>query len=258
MRRRRVHHAARRRSCLAPRGARSSRPCRWLGFLSSRSSSESAVDVAGFRRGLAQLGFIEGQNVSIEYRWADNRYDRLPALASDLVRRQVAVIAALGGPVTALAVKEATTTIPFVFISGVDPVKLGLVVSFARPGGNATGLNIFITAVEAKRLGLLNELLPGAGRIGVIVNPNSPELDSQLTDLDTAARASGRKLDIVRAGNEGEIDAALRLSRQPARKRSWSPLIRSSTAAASTSSAWPRGTRCQRFMKHAVMPSPAG
>ena len=129
-------------------------------------------------------------------------------MAADLVGRKVAVIAALGGPVTGLAVKSATTTIPFVFITGVDPVKLGFVTSFARPDGNATGVNMFITAVEAKRLGLLHELVPAAAQIGVIVNPNSPEGDIQLSDLQTAARAIGSQLHVLWAGNEGEIDTA--------------------------------------------------
>jgi putative tryptophan/tyrosine transport system substrate-binding protein len=176
-----------------------------IGFLSSRSPDESAPDVARFRQGLAQVGYVENQNLAIEYRWAENRYERLPALAADLVGRQVAVIAALGGPVTALAVKAATKTVPFVFITGVDPVKLGLVASFARPGGNATGLNIFITAVEAKRLGLLRELVPTAARIAVIVNPNSPEVDSQLSDVQTAAGAIGWELRILRVGTEGGV-----------------------------------------------------
>jgi putative ABC transport system substrate-binding protein len=179
-----------------------------IGFLSSRSPGESAPDVAGFRQGLAQVGYVENQTVAIEYRWAENRYERLPALAADLVSRQVAVIAALGGPVTALAVKGATKSIPFVFITGVDPVKLGLVASFARPGGNATGLNIFITAIEAKRLGLLRELVPSAVRSAVIVNPNSPELDSQLSDVQTGAGAIGWELQILRVSSEAEFDPA--------------------------------------------------
>src|SRR5262249_13179487 len=172
------------------------------------SAGESASDLAGFRQGLAQAGYVENQNVAIEYRWAENRYERLPALVADLVARQVAVIAALGGPVTALAVKAATKTIPFVFITGVDPVKLGLVVSFARPGGNATGLNIFITAIEAKRLGLLRELVPTAARIAVIVNPNSPEVESQVNDVQAGVGAIGWEAQILRVGSEAEFDTA--------------------------------------------------
>ena len=177
-----------------------------VGFLSSRSPLDSELDVAGFRLGLAQAGYVEHQNVTIEYRWAENQYDRLPNLAADLVRRQVRVIAAVGGPVTALAVKAATKTIPFVFISGVDPVKLGLVDSFAKPGGNSTGVNMFTTAVEAKRLGLLHELVPTASKIAVIVNPNSPELDRQLGDLKAAAQTIGRELQIFQVGAETEFD----------------------------------------------------
>ena len=191
---------------LAARGQQPAMPV--IGFISSRSPGESEPDVAGFRQGLAQAGYVEHQNVAIEYRWAENRYEQLPGLAADLVMRQVAVITAVGGPVTALAVKAATKTIPFVFISGVDPVKLGLVASFAKPGGNATGINNLITAVEAKRLGLLHELLPAANRIAVIANPNSPEVDSQLSDVQTAAGAIGRKLQILRVGTESEFDTA--------------------------------------------------
>jgi ABC-type uncharacterized transport system substrate-binding protein len=191
---------------LAARAQQAAMPV--IGFLSSRSAGESATDLAGFRQGLVQAGYIENQNVGIEYRWAENRYERLPSLAADLVDRRVTVIAAVGGPVTALAVKAATKTVPFVFITGVDPVKMGLVANFARPGGNATGVNMFITAVEAKRLGLLHELVPAAAQIGVIVNPNSPEGDIQLSDLQTAARAIGRQLHVSRAGKEGEIDTA--------------------------------------------------
>jgi putative ABC transport system substrate-binding protein len=178
-----------------------------IGFLNSGSAEPLAPMVAGFHRGLKEVGYVEGQNLLIEFRWAENQLDRLPALAADLVGRRVAVIAATGGPVTGLAVKSTTTIIPFVFISGVDPVKLGLVASLNRPGGNATGVNMFITAVEAKRLGLLHELVPAAARIAVIVNPNSPEVDAQLSDLQAAARTNGRELHILRAGNEEEIEA---------------------------------------------------
>jgi ABC-type uncharacterized transport system substrate-binding protein len=179
-----------------------------IGFLSSRSPDESTIEVAGFHRGLGESGFVEGRNVAIQYRWADNRYDQLPALAADLVARRVAVIAAVGGPVTGLAVKAATPIIPLIFISGVDPVKLGLVASLNRPGGNATGVNMFITAVEAKRLGLLHELVPAAALIAALVNPNSPELDAQLNDVQAAARTIGVRLQILRARSEAEIEAA--------------------------------------------------
>ena len=173
-----------------PVTARAQPPLPVVGFLSSRSPTESELDLAGFRQGLSQSGYVEHQNVAIEYRWAENQYDRLPALAAELVKRQVRVIAAVGGPTTALAVKAATKTIPFVFTTGVDPVKLGLVDSFAKPGGNATGVNMFITAVEAKRLGLLHELVPSASPIAVIINPNSPEIDRQLSDCRPPLRLS--------------------------------------------------------------------
>jgi putative tryptophan/tyrosine transport system substrate-binding protein len=156
-----------------PAAARAQSSLPVVGFLSSRSPAESELDVAGFRQGLSQSGYVEDQNVAIEYRWAENQYDRLPALAAELVKREVRVIAAVGGPVTALAVKAATKTIPFVFVVGVDPVKLGLVNSFAKPGGNATGVNMFITAIEAKRLGLLHELVPSARQIAVIESEQS-------------------------------------------------------------------------------------
>jgi putative ABC transport system substrate-binding protein len=179
-----------------------------VGFLSSRAAAESENDAAAFRRGLAQAGYVEHQNVTIERRWADNQYERLPALAAELVTRQVNVIVAVGGPISALAVKAATKTIPFVFITGVDPVKLGLVDTFAKPGGNATGVNMFITAVEAKRLGLLHELIPSANQIAIMVNPKSPELDRQLSDLQAAGRAIGSKLQIFRVGAESEFESA--------------------------------------------------
>jgi ABC-type uncharacterized transport system substrate-binding protein len=198
---------------LAARAQQAAMPV--IGFISSRSPGESEPDVAGFRRGLAQAGYVEHQNVAIEYRWAENRYEQLPGLAGDLVMRQVAVITAVGGPVTALAVKAATKTIPIVFISGVDPIKLGLVASFAKPGGNATGINNLITAVEAKRLGLLHEVAPMVSRIAVIVNPNSPEVDSQLSDVQTAARAIGRELQILRVGTESEFDTPSQLFLRP-------------------------------------------
>jgi putative ABC transport system substrate-binding protein len=179
-----------------------------IGFLSSRSASDSVAELAAFKRGLKEIGFVEGENVTIEYRWADNRYDNLPKLAADLVALGPAAIATAGGPVTGLAVKTATSTIPFTFLSGIDPVKLGLVDSFNRPSGNATGVNLFITAVESKRLGLLHELMPKAASIAVIANSKSPEVATQLKDVQGAAEKIGVELKIMMVGNTKEIEDA--------------------------------------------------
>jgi putative ABC transport system substrate-binding protein len=179
-----------------------------IGFLSSAAPGPLAYAMPAFRAGLSEAGFTEGQNVAIEYRWAENQYDRLPALAADLVSRKVAVIAAVGGPAPGLAVKATNTSIPFVFVSGTDPVKLGLVASFNRPGGNATGVNILITAIDAKRFGLLHELVPAATRFACVVNPNSPEADIQVGNVQEAAQSTGRELRIFKAGTEREIDEA--------------------------------------------------
>ena len=188
--------------------ARAQHPMPVIGFLSSRSAGDSVIEIAAFKRGLKEMGFVEGGNVAIEYRWADNRYEDLPKLAADLVALGPVVIATLGGPVTGLAVKAATTTIPFTFISGIDPVKLGLVDSFARPSGNATGVNLFITAVEAKRLGLLHELVPRAASIAVIANAKSPEVATQLKDVQEAAQSIRVELKILMVENEKEIQTA--------------------------------------------------
>jgi putative ABC transport system substrate-binding protein len=179
-----------------------------IGFLSSGSPNAFAHLVAAFRQGLGETGYIEHRNVGIEYRWAEGQFDRLPALAADLVRLQVAVIAATGGPVPGRAAKAATATIPIVFISGTDPVQEGLVASLNRPGGNATGVNVLLTAMEGKRLGLLRELVPNAALIAVLLNPGLPSFDGQLNDVQAAARSVGQRLHIMRAGNDGEIDAA--------------------------------------------------
>jgi putative tryptophan/tyrosine transport system substrate-binding protein len=179
-----------------------------IGFLSSVSAAPFAQFVAAFRRGLGEAGFIEGQNVAIEFRWAEGQYDRLPALAADLVRRGVAVIAATGGPASGQAAKAATATIPIVFISGTDPVQEGLVASLNRPGGNATGVNVLLSAMEGKRLGLLRELVPNAGLIGALLNPAMPTFDGQVNDVQEAARAVGQQLLILRASSEEEIEAA--------------------------------------------------
>jgi putative ABC transport system substrate-binding protein len=172
------------------------------------AQGESELVEAAFRQGLKDSGYAEGQNVHIAFRWAEGRYDRLPALVASLVDIRVAVIAAAGGQAVPLAAKAATSTIPIVFVSGEDPVKLGLVASLNRPGGSATGVSMFLSEMEAKRLALLYELVPTATMIGVIVNPSSPSIDTQLREINSAARALGRQIQIVNATNERELDAA--------------------------------------------------
>jgi putative ABC transport system substrate-binding protein len=179
-----------------------------IGFLSSRSPGESKHLVAAFRAGLQTGGYVEGQSVAIEYRWAEGQYDRLPALASDLVRRAVAVLVTTGGEPSALAAKAATSTIPIVFTVGGDPVKVGLVASLNRPGGNATGVSLLTTAPEAKRLGLLKELVPSAAVFGVLINPNYQEAEAQSQEVREAARAIGRQVRIANAANDRELEAA--------------------------------------------------
>src|SRR5262249_3275181 len=166
-------------------------------------------DVAAFRKGLNETGYSEGQNVAIEYRWADGRYDRLSDLAADLAQRRVSVIAIPGTTAAALAAKAATTTIPIVFGVGDDPVKIGLVSSLARPGGNLTGINFFSVETVAKRLGLLHELVPKAVRIAVLINPaNAPIAEVMLRDTPAAARAIGLQIQVLNASTSREIDAA--------------------------------------------------
>jgi putative tryptophan/tyrosine transport system substrate-binding protein len=180
-----------------------------VGFLSSRSPDESKHLVAAFRAGLQTGGgYVEGQNVTIEYRWAEGQYGRLPELAIDLVRLGVVVLVATGGEPSALAAKAATSTIPIVFSIGGDPVKFGLVASLGRPGGNTTGVSLLTTAPEGKRLGLLKELAPGAGVFGVLINPNSPAAEAQVRALQEAASAIGRQIQIANAGSDPELAAA--------------------------------------------------
>src|SRR5215470_1207279 len=183
-------------------------PMRVIGFLNSASADAYTRFLESFRRGLGEVGFVEGQNVGIEFRWAEGQYNRLPELATDLVRRRVAVIVATGGPAAGQAAKAATATIPIVFISGADPVREGLVESLNRPGRNATGVNPLLPAMEGKRLGLLREVVPNAALIGVLLNSAMPAFDRQLSDVEAAARSVGQRLYILRATNEGEIDAA--------------------------------------------------
>ena len=179
-----------------------------VGFLNSASPATYSHLLGAFRLGLKESGFIEGENVTIEYRWAENEFDRLPALARELVRRQVAVIAATGGIHSALAAKAATSTIPIVFNIGDDPVRLGLVASVARPGGNVTGVNNFIYELVAKRLALLRELVPSAARVAVLVNPANAQTATTLRDVEAAARPAGLQIQIAKAGTAREIDAA--------------------------------------------------
>jgi ABC-type uncharacterized transport system substrate-binding protein len=179
-----------------------------IGFLSARSPGESANVVAAFRKGLNEAGYIEGQNVHIAFRWAEGRYDRLPGLAAELVQIRVTVIAAGGGTVSALAAKAATAMIPVVFISDDDPVKVGLVASFNRPGGNVTGVHQFTTGLEAKRLGLLHELVPNATTIAVLVNPDYPDAETQIREVQEAARSFGLQLQVMKASGERDFDTA--------------------------------------------------
>jgi putative ABC transport system substrate-binding protein len=179
-----------------------------IGYLHSASPDGNADRVRAFRQGLKEAGFVEGENVAVEYRWADNQVDRLPALAADLVRRPVTVIAATTSP-AAIAAKAATSTIPIVFLAPEDPVRLGLVTSLARPGGNLTGVNFFVSEVSAKRLELLRELAPGATRIAVLVDAAlSTSAESTLRDVETAARSMGLQIQVLNASTSREIDAA--------------------------------------------------
>jgi putative ABC transport system substrate-binding protein len=179
-----------------------------IGFLNATSPDGYTERLRAFRQGLKESGYVEGENVAIEYRWAENQIDRLPALAAELVRRKVAVITTIGGATPAFAAKAATTTIPIVFVVAEDPVRLGLVRSLARPGGNATGINFLIAELVAKRLELLRELVPAATRVAVLVNPaNATTTETTLRDVQPAARAMGLQIQVVRASTSREIDA---------------------------------------------------
>jgi ABC-type uncharacterized transport system substrate-binding protein len=190
---------------LAARAQQAAMPV--IGFLNT--SSPDAYRLRAFHQGLKDAGFIEGENVAIEYRWADNQIDRLPALAAELVRRRVNVIAAGGGLLSAEAAKAETRTIPILFLAAQDPVKLGLVASLNRPGGNLTGINILAAELAAKRLELLRELLPGAIRIAALVDPaNARTTESTLKELEAAVRAMGMQMEVINASTSREIDAA--------------------------------------------------
>ena len=188
---------------LAARAQQAAMPV--IGYLSSLGQAVSVGFDAAFRRGLAEMGYVEGQNVLVEYRWVADRYDSLPTMAADLVQRQVAVICALGPPAV-LAAKAATANIPIVFVTGADPIKFGFVASFNRPGGNTTGIWIVSTVLAQKRLQLMRELLPQADLIALLVNPRSPVAEPQTQDAQAAARALGLKLNVLTAVSEHNFD----------------------------------------------------
>jgi ABC-type uncharacterized transport system substrate-binding protein len=194
---------------LAPRAARAQQSAMPLiGVLNARPRDDAPHFIAAFHQGLKELGFVEGQNLAVEYRYADGNYTRLPALAAELVARRPTVMVSFGGSAGVLAVKAATTTIPIVFNVGVDPVALGLAASMNRPGGNLTGVNILTSELEAKRLELLREVAPGASLIGYLINPAFPDSERQIREGETAARALGRRLAIANASTDAEIDTA--------------------------------------------------
>jgi putative ABC transport system substrate-binding protein len=189
-----------------PLAARAQQPMPVVGFLSGSSAWESAHIVAAFSQGLSEVGYVERRNVAMDYRWAEGHYDRLPALAADLIRRQVAVIAC--NTPAAIAAKAATTTIPIVFSSGTDPIRLGLVSSLNRPGGNITGVSFFSVVLEAKRLGLLRQLVPTGAIFAVILNPQFPDFEAQAKEIQEAGRTLGVDIQILRASRERDLDLA--------------------------------------------------
>jgi ABC-type uncharacterized transport system substrate-binding protein len=191
---------------LAARAQQAAMPV--VGFLSPTSRAPYAHVTAAFGQGLREAGYVEGESVTVEYRWAEGRYDQLPVLAADLVRRQVAVIAAIGGSPSAVAARTATQTIPIVFIMGDDPVRLGLVTSLNRPTTNVTGVMVVAVDLEQKRLQLLHELVPKASVIAALLNPDNPQFETQSREVSTAARAIGVQLQVLRVSTESELDTA--------------------------------------------------
>jgi putative ABC transport system substrate-binding protein len=192
-----------------PFAARAQQPMPVIGWLGTGSAeSDDPFRVTPFRKGLNETGYIEGQNVAIEYRWAEGQYDRLPDLAADLVRRQVTVIAAMGGPPPALAAKAATTTIPIIFLLGIDPVRSGFVGSLNRPGGNMTGVSLLTAELAAKRLDLLHELVPAAAVVALLANPTNSITEPETRSAQDAARSLGMQARVLHASIAREIDAA--------------------------------------------------
>jgi putative ABC transport system substrate-binding protein len=191
-----------------PLAARAQQPAMpVIGFLSILTPSDAPRFLAAFQLGLNEAGFVDGRNVAIEYRWAEGQYDRVPALAADLVRRRVTVIVVSGGAVSALAAKTATSIIPIVFVIGDDPIRFGVVHSLNQPGGNITGVTLFISELMAKRLELLSQAMPSTPAIAMLVNPKNPNAESEAKELESVARTSGRALRLLNASTESDIEA---------------------------------------------------
>jgi ABC-type uncharacterized transport system substrate-binding protein len=223
-----------------PLAARAQQPAMpVIGSLSGSTLTERAPLLVAFRKGLSESGYVEGQNLAIEYRWAEGNFDRLPAMAGDLVNRQVAVIVAAGGDRPALAAKAATSTIPIVFIGSDFPVKVGLVASLGRPGGNVTGASLFTSELEA----LLRELVPQAPLIAMLVNPTNPSAETDIEDVQKAAAAVGQQIFILKASSEQDIATAFETVVQRQANAFLWPTARFSSVGAINSSPWRRGMR---------------
>jgi len=238
-----------------PRAARAQQPMPVIGFLNSASPEAYARPLAAFRQGLGTTGYVEGRNVAIEYRWADGHYDRLAAMAAELVERRVAVIAANGPAVP--PTKAATATIPIVFTAGFDPIELGLIASLNRPGGNLTGVSILNVELGPKRLELLRELLPAATTIALLINPNNPSAETVSRELQAVARTIGLETRVLHASTEAELDAAFASLAQLRASALAIGNVPSSTAEVRALPSWRAVMRCRRSTSIASSPRPA-